>query len=85
MFSDKGTNFVGPDKHLECCLLKLYRITSKSSMLFLLFLLAGTSTPAAPHFEELLREAAIKSVTRHLRWIFGGQVLTFLEYSTLLL
>ena len=87
LFSDCGTNFVGADKQLR-------EMFTEASVQYqqITYSLSHESTtwtfnpPSAPHFGGLwgLWEAAVKSAKRHLRRVIGEQILTFVEYSTLL-
>ena len=54
---------------------ELGKVTSPNLWIF--------NPPAAPHFGGLW-EAAVKSAKRHLKRVIGDQVLTFVEYSTVL-
>ena len=84
LYSDNGTNFVGADRQLREMFaqssahlnqISQALIHSCTSWHFIL--------PASPHFGGLW-EAAVKSTKRHLHRIIGEQILTFIEYSTLL-
>lgn len=83
--SDCGTNFIGADNELR----RLFRAASKE-VADLSHLLAADGTtwkfhpPAAPHFGGKW-EAAVKSTKFHLRHVIGDTVLTYEEFSTLLI
>ena len=84
VISDQGTNFVGADKLLK----GMFHESSEYSQTHDLALAhLGTewrfNPRAAPHFGGIW-EAAVKSAKFHLKRIVGDQVLTFVEYSTML-
>ncbi|XP_014206869.1 uncharacterized protein LOC106638281 [Copidosoma floridanum] len=83
LYSDRGTNFVGASSVLKetlCQFLRSYNLSNK-------LLKAGTNChfnpPSASHFGGLW-EAAVKSAKWLLKQVVGDQVLTFVEFSTLL-
>ena len=84
LFSDNGTNFVGADRQLRDMFTESSEYYKQN-----VFSLAKSSTfwhfipPASPDFGGL-REAAVRSMKLHLRRVIGDQILTFVEYSTLL-
>ena len=84
LFSDNGTSLVGADRQLRDMFTESSEYYKQN-----VFSLAKSSTswhfipPASPHFGGLW-EAAVRSMKRHLRRVIGDQILTFVEYSTLL-
>ncbi|XP_014219027.1 uncharacterized protein LOC106647236 [Copidosoma floridanum] len=83
LYSDRGTNFVGASSELKETLCQFLRSCNLSNKL----LKAGTNwhfnPPSAPYFGGLW-EFAVKSAKRLLKQVIGGQVLTSVEFSTLL-
>ena len=84
LHSDCGTNFVGADKELK----RLFSATFKDFGA-LRSLLATENTawhfnpPGAPHFGGKW-EAAVKSTKYHIRRVIGDSLLTYEEFSSLL-
>lgn len=87
IYSDNGTNFVGASRHLNELGRFLQNADTRDAILH-----QSTGQgiqwhfipPGAPHFGGLW-EAAIKSTKRHLRKVMGTQILSFEEFSTLLI
>jgi len=84
MYSDCGTNFVGPDRELR----KFFRASSSDGRRISQEIAKESiswrfNPPAAPHFGGLW-ETAVKSTKYHLRRVIGETTLTFEETSTLL-
>ena len=73
LYSDQGTNFVGADKQLGALFIEALKHFQQVS-----------NCSASPPYFGGIWEAVVKSAKRHLRRIIGEQVLTFVEYCTLL-
>lgn len=82
--SDRGTNFVGANNHLQ----ELYKFLLINNDKIYSFLLRDGITwkfnpPGAPHMGGLW-EAAVKSMKAHLKRVVGESILTLEEFTTLI-
>ncbi|XP_014215174.1 uncharacterized protein LOC106644264 [Copidosoma floridanum] len=83
LYSDQGTNFVRADHELK----RMWTARCHSSDFADSLSYSGTewhfNHPAAPHFGGIW-ESAVKSAKFYLKRVVGDQILTFVEFSTLL-
>ncbi|XP_023247873.1 uncharacterized protein LOC111643847 [Copidosoma floridanum] len=83
LYSDRGTNFVGADIELRR---RWYEFKESKSFQYQISSLKTQwhfNPPAALNFGGVW-ESVVKLMKNHLRRVVGNQILTFVEYSTLL-
>ncbi|XP_014216497.1 uncharacterized protein LOC106645211 [Copidosoma floridanum] len=83
LYSDRATNLVGADIELRR---RWYEFKESKSFQYQMSSLKTQwhfNPPAAPNFSGVW-ESVVKLMKHHLRRVVGNQILTFVEYSTLL-
>ncbi|XP_039435277.1 uncharacterized protein LOC120417340 [Culex pipiens pallens] len=83
IWSDRGTNFVGADRHIREHLQSPEFNRAVNQYLSDLKVKWTFITPSAPHIGGIW-EAAVKSMKKHLRVVLGNTALTYEDLSTVL-
>ncbi|XP_038106946.1 uncharacterized protein LOC119766462 [Culex quinquefasciatus] len=83
IWSDRGTNFVGADRHIREHLQSPELNRAVNQYMSVLKVKWTFITPSAPHMGGIW-EAAVKSMKKHLRVVLGNTTLTYEDLSTVL-